>query len=121
MQAALTDNPGGALALYVSPGAVSGTPPLTRALAAEITGTSGLLVNGLGQLTDSSNRRLWQIDLGQVSGTGFSVYIDDGPAANSNERTWYDGVGYSLVPEPSSFALLGCAAAAFLARRRFCR
>jgi hypothetical protein len=122
MQAALTNNPGGDLPLYISPGAVSGTPPLTRALAAEIIGTSGLVTDGLGQLTDSSNRRFWQISLGQVTGTGFSIYIDDGPSINSNSRTWYDGVGYSVVvPEPSAFALLGLGVGALLLRRRFNR
>jgi hypothetical protein len=36
------------------------------------------------------------------------VYIDDKPAGTSvNLRTWYDGVSYTAVPEPSSFALLG--------------
>ena len=38
------------------------------------------------------------------------VFIDDfaaaGTSGNSDSRTWYDGVGYELVPEPSA-SLLG--------------
>lgn len=50
------------------------------------------------------------------------VYIDDlaDPTVSSTQRTWYDGVGYSLVPEPSA-ALLAAGLAAgmsLLARRR---
>ncbi len=41
------------------------------------------------------------------------VYIDDlaDPTVSSTQRTWYDGVGYSLVPEPSA-AVLATALAA---------
>lgn len=61
----------------------------------------------------------------EVSGGGsVNVYIDDLPALGftgttglSTVRTWYDGVGFQLVPEPS-IALLGGLGAAGLIRRR---
>jgi hypothetical protein len=57
---------------------------------------------------DQDNRVLWRGYVGQVAGASpIAVYIEDAPAANGNERTWYDGVGYELVPEPTSLALLG--------------
>jgi hypothetical protein len=53
-----------------------------------------------------------------VSGGGsVGVFIDDLPADASATRTWYDGVGYELVPEPSS-SLLGALGALMLLRRR---
>jgi len=33
-------------------------------------------------------------------------------------RTWYDGVGYQAVPEPSAVILVGLAGLGLLARRR---
>jgi hypothetical protein len=54
------------------------------------------------------NRRLLQGYLGTFTGTSFSVFIEgDRAMTGQNQRTWYDGIGYSVVPEPSSFALLG--------------
>ncbi|MBA3485001.1 MAG: hypothetical protein H0T51_24660 [Pirellulales bacterium] len=49
------------------------------------------------------------------------IYIDDlaDPTVSSTQRTWYDGVGYSLVPEPSASILaVGCVAGASLLSRR---
>ena len=50
------------------------------------------------------------------------VYLDDFPAAgtsnNSDSRTWYDGIGYELVPEPSSSLLGAMGALTLLLRRR---
>jgi hypothetical protein len=71
-------------------------------------------------IAEGTNRRLLQAYLGQVTGTEFEVFIDDGPSTGQNSRTWYDGVGYSLVPvpEPSSFALAGLGMAALMVLRR---
>jgi hypothetical protein len=55
------------------------------------------------------NRRLYQVALGQVTGTNISVYIDDGPAAAQTERTWYEGIGYEVIPEPASAGLFAMA------------
>lgn len=54
------------------------------------------------------------------SGT-ISVYVDSGLGTNdANHRSWFDGVGYQAVPEPSA-ALLGALGASALLRRRRCR
>ena len=60
------------------------------------------------------NRRLYEGYLGTgTAGTGgtIQVWIDDDPPvmADSNQRTWYEGVGYQLVPEPATGALGGLA------------
>ena len=46
---------------------------------------------------DSSSRRLLQAYVGQTSGSSISVFVEDAPATNGNERTWYDGIGYVKV------------------------
>lgn len=68
--------------------------------------------------TDSAGRKLWQASLGQVTGTSISVFVEDAPAANGNERTWYDGIGYEAIPEPATLALLGLGALAVIRKRK---
>ncbi|NWK54551.1 PEP-CTERM sorting domain-containing protein [Verrucomicrobiaceae bacterium N1E253] len=68
---------------------------------------------------DGGARYLHQINLGVVTvdGAGLAhVYIDD--FSGNDNRTWYDGVGYELVPEPSSTALLGLGGLTLMIRRR---
>jgi hypothetical protein len=72
-----------------------------------------------GVMVAEGNRRLYQVSLGTVTGTGFTAFIEgDRSMTLQSERTWYDGVGYSIVPEPATGALLGLGALALIARRR---
>jgi hypothetical protein len=72
-----------------------------------------------GVMVAEGNRRLYQVSLGTVTGTGFTAYIEgDRNMTLQSERTWYDGVGYSIVPEPATGVLLGFGALALIARRR---
>ena len=66
-----------------------------------------------------TDRRLYQAELGTAVADAngqISIYINDAPG-NIN-RTWYDGVGYAAVPEPSTSLLAGLSALALLRRRR---
>lgn len=72
--------------------------------------------------TGGEGRTLLYGLVGQTTVTGgtLDVFIDDWPASltgSSNDRTWYSGVGYELVPEPSS-ALLAAFGSLLLLRRR---
>jgi hypothetical protein len=99
IRAGLTDD-ASPLSLYIGGAAPSGTPTPTQ-------------IN-----TDSNGRFFFQVNLGQVTGTSINVFVEDAPATSNNERTWYDGIGYSIIPEPSSLALAGMGVAAMLIFRR---
>jgi len=61
-----------------------------------------------GVMVAEGNRRLYEVLLGTTTGTSFNVFIEGDRAMTlQNQRTWYDGVGYSLVPEPAAGALVG--------------
>ena len=109
IQASLTDNPGGDLPLYIfSPLPAGGVQYYTGADAT--VDSSSLAPNPFTTAVRiaEGNRRLLQTPLlGQVTGTSFSVYIDDSSMqVDQNERTWYDGIGYELIPEPTAALLL---------------
>jgi hypothetical protein len=99
IRAGLTDSVD-PLPLFIGGGA--GTPPTNEPAGA----------------VDSANRVLWKASLGQVTGTSINVYVEDAPATTNNERTWYDGVAYEAVPEPSALALAMAGAAGVLGLRR---
>jgi hypothetical protein len=63
---------------------------------------------------------MWAGDLGAVTSAGsYTIYIDDLPTNDSNQRTWFDGVAAGLpVPEPASIGLALVAGMALLACRR---
>jgi len=71
-------------------------------------------------LITDADRRLYQASLGTATVSGGSgiidIFIDDLPG-NVN-RTWYDGVGFSVVPEPSSVFVLGLGLVGVVLRRR---
>jgi hypothetical protein len=59
------------------------------------------------------------VGVGTADGGGtLAVFVDDFGVTDVNRRTWYDGVSYALVPEPSTFALGGLGLAAMLLVRR---
>ena len=58
------------------------------------------------------------VGVAEVTDGTLSVYIDDLPAGDSDERTWYIGIGYEVVPEPGSLALLGLGGLMLASRRR---
>ena len=82
--------------------------------------------NGGSVLTTESDRTLYGVNLGQVtvSSSAINVFVDHSvdPEGTgfADTRTWYDGVGYEVIPEPASLGLFGivCAALWFV-RRRF--
>ena len=72
-----------------------------------------------GVMVEEGNRDLFQASLGVLvaDGSGFiQVFIDDNPG--NDDRTWYDGVGYEIVPEPSSALLAGIGLLGLLRCRR---
>ena len=126
MEASLTDNPGGDLPLFSFNPTTAGV--VQHYTGADVGGnlplSTSLGVNPFttGVMVGDAARRLFQIPLGQVTGTSFPIYIDDDHLqVDQNQRTWYDGVGYELdhlVPEPTSFALLGLGLGVLLVGRR---
>lgn len=81
--------------------------------------TTVLKIANAGNATQE--RRMYGINLGNVTVSGGSgtvnVFVDNNIGNGTGNRTWYDGVGYELVPEPST-ALLGGLGALLLLRRR---
>ena len=79
---------------------------------------------------EQSARFLWKASVGTAiadAGGQAKVYIDDfvlsggaPPTGNQtvNNRTWYDGVGFELVPEPSALLMMLFAAPAMVVRRK---
>lgn len=55
-----------------------------------------------------------------ANGSGeIAVYVDDLPTSlNVNRRTWYDGVSFTQVPEPTSFTLAILGLAGLVVRRK---
>ena len=108
------------LTLYL-PGGANTTQYYTGADATVF--SSDLTLNPFNSsvMVAEGNRRLIQAYLGQVTGTDISVFIEpDRTQTTQDQRTWYDGIGYSVVPEASSMVLLGLGAllVTFAARRR---
>lgn len=115
----------GSLVSYSSPGepAVPGaiTTGVTDANSLSFTTVMDTIAN---EGSATAERRMFGVDLGQVTVSGGSstvnVYVDNLVGNGSNNRTWYDGVGYEaiVIPEPGSMSLLGFGWMALLLRRR---
>jgi hypothetical protein len=100
---------------------------VSRVTVANLTDGSFSTGNAPTLAIGGTDRVLAQFFLGTavVDGTGIlNVFIGNQQIVNAgtvpgvtNSRTWFDGVGYELIPEPSS-ALLGMVGMTFLLRRR---
>jgi len=83
---------------------------------------SGL--NVLGQATDDftdaydGNRAMFGGSLTSSLTGVTSFVVDIQPGSNTGNRSWYDGIGVRVVPEPSTFALLGLGFLGMVGRRR---
>lgn len=95
--------------------------------ALDLAATSGVLASSLTYSTaptvfTQADRTLYAglLGIGIANASGeLSVFIDDMPSLiGANNRTWYDGVSYAAVPEPSAFALSALGLAGVFLRRR---
>ena len=71
--------------------------------------------------TESPDRIMYGVKIGSAitaSGTTINVFVDNLTGGDSATRTWYDGVGFEAVPEPSAALLGGLGFLALLRRRR---
>jgi hypothetical protein len=120
LRAGLTDAAGD-LPLYI-PGDAGVTQFYTGADATVMSSTLAPNPFTSDVMIAEGNRRLYQIALGQSTGSSVTVFVDDMGATQTafNERSWYDGIGYALVPEPTAggLAILTMAGLTAAARRR---
>lgn len=112
----------GSLSSYSSPGepAVAGATTVGVSDANGLSFTTSVdTIENPGSST--AERRMFGVNLGDVTvsgGSAVNVYVDNLIGNGSLNRAWYDGVGYELVPEPSSSLLVGLGVLSLLLRRR---
>ncbi|MCS7089177.1 MAG: PEP-CTERM sorting domain-containing protein [Verrucomicrobiota bacterium] len=119
--ASLTDDPG-QLPLYM-PSTSGVTQFYSGADATVFSDTLSTNPFTTAVMIAEGNRRLYMTpSLGQVTGSTITVYMEpDRNQQNANQRTWLDGIGYQLVPEPSAAALMGLGVLWLLWRSRWTR
>jgi hypothetical protein len=99
-------NTGGDLTLYGTSG--SSSMGITSTAASLVSSTAGFAM--APTTVSESGRLLYQASLGNATADGsgtIQVFVDDyAHATTVNNRTWYDGVGYSHVinPNPTNMA-----------------
>lgn len=99
----------------------SSQPVLTGVSQVGVISATDLSFDDDVMVVDTVNRRLYGVNLGQVNVTdgSFDVFVDMLiPGSGSTQRAWYDGVGFELIPEPSTALLSGLGVLALLRRRR---
>ena len=67
------------------------------------------------------NRAMYGVNLGDVEVSGGSViqvFLGNDISDTNANRAWFDGVGYELVPEPSTALLMGLGVVGLMRRRR---
>lgn len=82
--------------------------------------SSSLTYDTAPDLFAAGGRSSFAAMLGTATANGsgeIQVFLDDIGSTDVNQRTWYDGVSYQVVPEPTT-ALLGLLGFAGLLRRR---
>ncbi|TWT94122.1 hypothetical protein Pla108_38340 [Botrimarina colliarenosi] len=73
------------------------------------------------QFGPNSGREMLSGDLGVTAANGAGeiiVYVDDLGVSEVNRRSWYDGVSYQAVPEPTAALLIFSPLFALVAERR---
>lgn len=96
--------------------------PNANPLFTSSTGMDSASLNFVAEPPRDATRTLLFGEVGQTTVTGgtLEVFVDDFPAnfpgGTSSERTWYSGIGFEIVPEPSA-AMLGLSGLALLLRR----
>lgn len=114
----------------IDAGLTSGSLSAYSSAAGPVAGTDSTTPVGAGSLTFSNapsttgaggNQTMYGVNLGQATiseGDSLNVYVDKLTGTGSGNRTIYDGIGYELIPEPSSSLLLGLSGLARAIRRR---
>lgn len=116
-------------AIYVAVNSTNADGGIAAALSGEtlvdypdVAGSSG----GAGSISlevtgDDPVWEAYAVQIGTVTGTGFAVdagLLSSTDTGSGIQRNLYVGVGYQIVPEPGSLALLGLGGLTMLRRRR---
>lgn len=99
----------------------SSQPAIAGVSQVGVTNAANLMFTDSVMVEDTVNRDLYGVNLGQVNVTdgSFDVFVDMLiPGSGTTQRVWYDGVGFELIPEPSTALLSGLGVLCLLRRRR---